>query len=187
MGSMANLARPRQTVEDYLALPDDVRGELIDGVVYLMTPAPNLEHQDIVVALTRWLRAHADDTSVGRVFVAPTDVHLASGDIVQPDLLLLLEPHFDATKQFQAYNTPPDLAVEVLSPTRPERDRIVKRHLYAQNGVTEYWIADPETRSVEVLRREEAVYTPAGWFRHEDLVVSPLLPGLRIPLTNVFR
>ena len=93
--------------------------------------------------------------------------------------------HWELT-QFEQ-GRPVSLDGEVLSPNRPERDRIVKKGLFAANGVGEYWIVDPASRSVEVFALEEAEYAPAGWFTDAQTVVSLTLPGLRIPLSDVFR
>lgn len=75
----------------------------------------------------------------------------------------------------------PDLVIEVVSPERVERDRIVKRRLYAENRVPEFWLVDPEERTVEVLRASEA-----GWYRVADAISSPTLPGLFLPVGEIF-
>ena len=81
----------------------------------------------------------------------------------------------------------PDLAVEVLSPSRSERDRIVKKQLFARCGVPEYWIVDPPARSVEVFVLEGDAYAPAGWFTGEATVASPSLPGSSLRSPNTLR
>ena len=81
----------------------------------------------------------------------------------------------------------PDLLIEVVSPTHPERDRIVKRDLYAENGVPEYWVVEPDMRAVQVFRLEGSAYRPAGWFTAESALVSPTFPDLRIPVAGLFR
>lgn len=177
-------SRPRKTVEDYLALPDDVLAELIDGELYV-TPAPNPSHQDVVTRLCVQLQPFVETRRLGRVLVAPVDVHLRSGDIVQPDLVFIRKERMDIIRS--ALRGAPDIAIEVLSPSRPERDRIVKKQLFAENGVGEYWIVDPQARSVEVFVLDGDAYAPAGWFTGTRTVVSPSLPGLRIPLNTVFR
>lgn len=67
------------------------------------------------------------------------------------------------------------------------RDRIVKRDLYARNGIPAYWIADPEERSIEILRLEGSSYRPEAFVTGEQALVTPALPGLCIPLASVFR
>ena len=80
----------------------------------------------------------------------------------------------------------PDLAVEIVSPDSKERDRIIKRERYAQGGVKEYWIVDDETKSVEVLQLRGGKYEPAGYFELADTIASPILPGLALPVREVF-
>jgi Uma2 family endonuclease len=185
MAGMAEvLSRPRKTVEDYLALPDDVLAELIDGELYV-TPAPTPNHQDVVGALHVHLRTHVEREELGRVYVAPVDVYLPTGDIVQPDLVFVRADRQHVIQD--AIRGVPDVAVEVISPSRPERDRIVKRALFARNGIQEFWLVDPAARSVEVFVLREGAYVGAGWFREKAVVVSPALPGLEIPLETVFR
>ncbi len=185
MAHMAEaLARPRKTVEDYMALPDDVRAELIDGEFYLM-PSPGIDHQDIALTIAGCLRAHALQHDLGRVFIAPLDVHLPSGDIVQPDVLFVSNAHADRLQHW--VRGQPDLAVEVVSPSRPAHDRIVKRQLYARNGVPEYWIVDPTEPGIEVLRLDGDAYAPAGWFTPGKTLVSKTLPDLRLAVDDVFR
>jgi Uma2 family endonuclease len=80
----------------------------------------------------------------------------------------------------------PDLIVEVLSPDGLERDRIVKRDLYAQNGVREYWIVDPEAKTVEVFTLRDSRYEPNGYFESNDILASPLLSGFQLAMPDLF-
>jgi len=185
MAGMAPVqSRPRKTVADYLALPDGVLAELIDGELYV-TPAPSPGHQDVVGSLYVHMRAFVESSKLGRVFLSPIDVYLPSGDIVQPDLIVIDAQRTGIIQD--AIRGVPDLAIEVLSPTRPERDRIVKKKLFAASGVGEYWIVDPASRAIEVFTLEGDEYVPAGWFTDASTVASPALPGLRVPLAEVFR
>lgn len=181
--------RPRKTLDDYLALPDDVRAELLDGELYV-TPAPGTPHQRMVGALFRRLADEVERLAAGEVFVAPCDVHLPTGDVVQPDVFVVLAGQADVVHEDGIHGTPA-LVIEVLSPVHPERDRIVKRWRYAAAGVAEYWIVDPALRSVEVFRLqgadEAAQLSPAGWFTGQAAVASGLLPELDLPLEAIFR
>ena len=184
MGTMSPaIERPRKTVEDYLALPDDVRAELIDGELFV-TPSPTPDHQRLVLRLARSLDGAVTERGGGELFIAPLDVHLPTGAVVQPDLLYVSEGRRHIVRDW--VRGVPDLVVEIVSPTGAERDRIVKRELYARNGVPEYWIVDPGERSVEVLRLAKGAYAPAGWFTGEAVLRSPTLPTLALPLEEVF-
>ena len=105
--------------------------------------------------------------------------------IVQPDVVFIRQERMHITQT--VIRGGPDLAIEVISPARPERDRFIKKRLYESNGVPEYWIADPSARSIEVFTLEGSAYEPAGWYTDDMTVTSPSLPGLEVPLLAVFR
>lgn len=182
-GMTALKNRPRKTVDDFLSLPEGTLAELIDGEI-LMTPAPRERHQSalgrLYVALANFLQRQP----LGRAYLAPFDVHLPSGDVVEPDLIFVTQANLGIIRDW--VRGVPDLLVEVVSPTHPERDRLVKRALYARNGVREYWIVDPEEKTIEVLSLGEARYAPAGFFRGPETLASPLLPGFSLPLEPLF-
>jgi Uma2 family endonuclease len=184
MGRMAPLTRrPPKTVEDYMALPDDVRAELIGGELYV-TPSPTPLHQDVIGRLYRILTDVVERQTLGRVFLAPLDVHLPSGDVVQPDLLFIAAGHETVIQDW--IRGVPDLVVEVVSPTHAERDRSVKRDLYARNGTPELWLVDPQERSVEIVRNEGGTWRPLAFLGPTDRLRSPSLPGLDAPVADVF-
>lgn len=176
-------ARPRKTKADYAALSDDVRAELIQGEIYV-SPAPQRPHQSVVRNLCTALVLHLRATGAGEVWPAPFDVHLPSGDVVQPDLVVVLEPNLHIVREW-VYGAP-DLVVEIVSPSHPMRDRIVKRALYVENGVREYWIVDPSERTVEVLALVDRHWQPAGYFVHDATLRSPLLAGFGLALGSLF-
>ena len=185
MSTMAQPAsRPRKTVEDYLALPDDVRAELIGGELYV-TPSPRSRHQDTCLQLCRLLAEHVESEDMGRVWIAPLDVHLPSGDIVQPDLLFVRTERMEIVPDW--VRGAPDLVVEVVSPGHPERDRWVKRQLYARNGVPHYWIVDPDERSIEALVLEGDTYRGEAYVTGDAVLRPKTFPGLEVPLGRVFR
>ena len=120
---------PRQgeyTLEDYLALPDDVRVELIDGVFYDMG-APTTVHQEVVgevfFLLKSFIRSHGGSC---RPFISPVDVQLDADDgtIVQPDVLLLCDP---SKRTYERIVGAPDLVMEVLSPSTRSKDILIKK------------------------------------------------------------
>jgi Uma2 family endonuclease len=166
--------KPRKTVEDYLKLPEGTRAELIEGEIF-MSPSPRTRHQRVVRNIFRLVDGFVRAGGLGEVFFAPFDVHLRSGDVLEPDVILVLEKNRPIIQDW--IRGTPDLLVEVLSPENPERDRVVKRDLYARAGVSEYWIVDPEGRSVEVLTLSGKRYEEHGYFEESDTLVSPLLPG----------
>jgi Uma2 family endonuclease len=179
-----SLSRPRKTVDDFMSLPEGTLAELIDGELLIMSPGPRELHQRVVGRLHLLLAPFAEARKLGRVYVAPMDVHLPSGDIVEPDLVYVSAARSDIIRDW--IRGAPDLLVEVLSPSGIDRDRLIKRRLYARNGVPEYWIVDPQEAGVERLELEGPDYRPGGYFRGGATLTSPLLPGLEIPLAPLF-
>ena len=80
----------------------------------------------------------------------------------------------------------PDLVVEIISPSNPERDVVRKRDIYARNGVGEYWIVDPEARSIRVMTLEGSTYSIIGEYGAGDKLTSPTLKGLGLEVEGVF-
>ena len=182
---MADLAqRPRHTVSDFMALPEGTRAELIRGELTIMSPAPKVPHQVAAQNLLSELRTWGRAGSRGRVLMAPMDVHLPSGDIVEPDVILVASGGAAELRDW-VYGVPA-LLVEVLSPSHPERDRRLKGEVYAENGVPEYWIVDPEAQTLEVLRLDGGSYATHARFAGEDVVTSPSLSGFALPLPEVW-
>jgi Uma2 family endonuclease len=180
---MGYTGRMAKTIEDFLSLPEGTLAELIDGEI-LMSPAPRESHQNAVGNLHAELRAFVHARKLGRVFLSPFDVHLPSGAVVEPDLVFVSTARSRIVQDW--VRGAPDLLVEVVSPDSARRDRVRKRALYAENGVSEYWIVDPAEESVEVLFLKAGAYESAGTFRADDAVASPLLAGLELPARRVF-
>ncbi len=183
MGAMAT-SRPLKTVDDFMALGDEVRAELIAGEIY-MSPSPTSEHQSIAGNLYVLLRRATQPADASLLYIAPLDVHLPSGDIVQPDLLFIREENRSIVQDW--IRGVPDLLVEIVSPGHAERDRIVKRDLYARNAVPEYWLVDGTTKTIERLLHDGTDYAPKGYYGIGDTLTTDLLPGLRLALADVFQ
>jgi len=185
MGSMADLqTRPRKTVEDFMKLPEGTLAELIDGEIF-MSAAPRVPHQGVILNLAMALTTFAHPKRLGRVVLSPMDVHLPSGDIVEPDLIFVRRENLAIIQDW--VRGVPDLLVEVLSPSHPERDLIVKRGLYARNGVGEYWIVDPADRSVQILKLSGNRYEPAGYRKGDQALATDLIPGLALIVDSLFE
>ncbi len=172
-----------KTVADYMSLADDVRVELFEGTFYV-TPSPDFRHQRICLALAARLDAHARACGAGDVVTAPFDVILSDEDVVQPDLVFVAASHAERIRD--RLHGPPDLAIEILSAAHAERDRIVKREIYRQHGVPEYWIVDGAARAVEVLVLEAGAWRLHGIFDAGDILTSVVLPDLRLDVAGVF-
>jgi Uma2 family endonuclease len=177
------------TYDDFVLFPDDgKRHELIDGEHYV-TASPNLKHQQILLNLTVLIANWLDRHPVGRMFFAPFDVVFSNFDVVEPDLLYLSDERMTQVATAQHIRGAPELVVEVASPSTRSRDETVKRHLYDRSGVSEYWIVDPDVDVVRIYRRGGAEFGSALELRREadDVLTTPLLPGLEMPLARIFR
>jgi Uma2 family endonuclease len=174
----------RFTYEDYLLLPEDRRYEILDGDLF-MTPAPTPYHQRVSLNLTFILLRHVREKSLGEVLEAPCDVVLSKTDILQPDILFVAADRLSIIGE-KYISGPPDLVVEVLSPATADRDTDLKTKIYARFGVKEMWIADPDAKTVAVLTNSGEGFRQEGLFRQGELLRSPLLPALTIPLDEIF-
>lgn len=150
------------TYADYLGWPEDVRYELIDGVAYLMAPAPGRIHQEVVGELHRQV-ANALVDQPCRAYVAPFDVRLPKGEeadervdtVVQPDVLVVCD--LDKLDE-RGLRGAPDWVIEVLSPSTASHDQIRKLAVYERVGVPEVWLVHPFDRLLSVYRLREGRY-----------------------------
>ena len=144
---------PRQgsyTLKDYLALPDDQRVELIDGVIYDMS-APSIPHQEIGGEVFARIRSFLiSKKSPCKVFMSPVDVQLDRDDrtVLEPDVMVVC----DRSKITRARIVgAPDFVAEVLSPGTRQKDAMIKTKKYRLAGVREYWMIDPDKKLVHKL------------------------------------
>lgn len=145
-----------------------------------MSPAPLFLQQTISALLTEFVMKAARQTG-GRVCAAPIDVILAEHTVVQPDLVYISKERREIVDG--RINGSPDLVIEILSASHARRDRVDKLNLYAEFGVAEYWIVDPQERQFDFLLRNDR-----GHFevqpQQDNHYQSPLLPELAIQLVG---
>ena len=177
------------TYDDFLLFPDDgQRHELIDGEHYV-TPSPNAKHQAIVMNISALIWTHLQQHPGGRVFTAPFDVVFSEFDVVEPDVLFISEARKNDVLTARHVRGAPDLVVEVGSPGTRKRDEMIKRRLYERYDVAEYWVVDPELDVIKVYRRSTAGYARVADLSCEngDVLSTPLIPGLEMPLSRIFK
>jgi Uma2 family endonuclease len=179
------IAAPPLTVEDYLATPEGKRYQLVEGDLYLMSPAPNLFHQDIVGRIYRLLSDHVEKHRLGRVFIAPADVYLSEHDVVQPDVLFIANARADIIADDGVHGGP-DLVVEVLSTKNAALEK-AKRRVYARHDVKEYWLVDPTLRQVHIYEFARNPTKAVRILDEEETFGSALLPELALVVADVFR
>jgi Uma2 family endonuclease len=180
----------RLTVEEFMDLPDtdDRRKmELDEGVLYIMTK-PRLVHQFFQLKLAGFVDQHLDqfEDPPADVF---TDVIIALSlerrILLAPDLTIVLRGSATIFRD-QMIEGAPDIVVEILSSDR-NRDLVRKRQLYAEAGVPEYWIFDPLNDIATLLELQNGEYVQRAALAAADTLTTPLLPGLAIPLADVFQ
>jgi Uma2 family endonuclease len=178
------------TYDDYktLAASTDDRHELIDGDLY-MVPAPTVAHQTVSKNIAFRLEQHLRATACGRMLCAPLDVVLGQGDersVVQPDILFVSSERDGIVMDDEIVGAP-DLVIEILSKSTAKRDTGVKKALYARSGVREYWLVDPEARSIERLSLGPGGYESATRYESGERLVSVGVPGLELAVDDAFE
>jgi Uma2 family endonuclease len=166
---------------DYLQLPDQPRCELLYGRLPV-TPAPTVRHQLVVTAVWQVLHELAQHRG-GCAVVSPVDVVLAEHSIVQPDVIYVSGERAGILRQ--RVEGAPDLVIEILSPATARRDLGEKLRLYAESGVVEYWIVDPDRETFEFLENTTdgfRVRLPEG-----AVYRSAAIPGLELDLEAFWR
>jgi len=171
--------------EEYLVLTDNSNRlvEFTDGFLEAL-PMPTDRHQTILeflfVAFYLFILPRG-----GKVHVGPLRLRIRPGKFREPDLLLLLSAT-DPRRQDRFW-LGTDLALEVVSKDKPERDLVDKRTDYAEAQVPEYWIVNPQTETITVLRLRDAAYEEIGTYRRGESASSALLPEFSIAVANVFN
>ena len=173
------------TYADYLKTSDELRYELLNGEL-VMAPAPLLYHQFILRKLLNAMSDHVDEQILGELFCSPADVVLSDTDVVQPDILYVSSQRSHILTP-ESVRGAPDLVVEILSPSTAELDRTTKLDLYAKHGVKEYWIVDPDSRTIMVMLRGENRFEVSGIYGDDQSLTSPTLDGFSIALEDIFE
>jgi Uma2 family endonuclease len=174
------------TYDHYAALPDDgKRYEIVNGVLY-MSPSPSWPHQEIIGRFFRYLSSYVESTGLGGVFMAPLDVELSPYNTFQPDVVVLFKKSRMKLQRRHIVG-PPELVVEIVSPGSQMHDRHRKIVAYARGGIPEYWIADPDARTVEVLVLEGGEYHSQGVYEGKAILPSVIVPGLTVHVEQFFE
>jgi Uma2 family endonuclease len=160
---------------DYWALPEGEPVELIRGNL-VMSPSPYYLHQVISLLLSEFV-LQAARKGGGKGCAAPMDVELADHSIPQPDLIYIAKERRNIVKRHVV--GPPDLVIEILSED-VRRDRVDKLNIYAEFGVAEYWIVDPEKRQFDFLINREGRFEVQP--QYDNRYQSPRLAELSIDL-----
>lgn len=171
------------TVEEYLLLGEsNTPCQLINGEL-IMSPAPNPLHQIVSRSLFRLLDKLIG--SNGELLYAPVDVFFDEKNVFQPDLLFLSKGRSKYLTE-KGIEGPPDLVVEIISPSNSYTDRYEKKDAYQKFGVTEYWIVDPGNKTLEVYATDSWI-KPQLYLAGDGTVKSSVLSSLSFDLSLLFN
>ncbi len=170
--------------QDYLHLPDNKRYEIIDGDLFIV-PSPNESHQRILANLFHALSHYLKQNKLGRVYFAPFDVLFSEEDIVQPDIIFVSHENKRIITKDNIKGAP-NMIIEVFSPATFKRDMGSKKKLYARHGVQEYWIVDPEHKTVDVFLLKGKEFDGKR-YHLKDTISSSVIHDLRIGAKEIFQ
>lgn len=167
--------------EQYLWLTDQTNRlvEFTDGYIEVL-PMPTDKHQSITLFFYELFRAFLRDRG-GKVLVAPLRLRIRDRKYREPDLLLVRDAN-DPRRQ-NRYWLGADLVLEVVSPDKTGRDLTTKRRDYAEAGIPEYWIVNPLTETITVLRLADGAYIEHGVFGRGARATSALLQGFAVEVS----
>jgi len=183
---------------DNLAYQEELRDEMLNGKVVLMSPRPTVNHNRVAFNIAR-IFANRLDGKPCEAFSDGTDVYLTEKDRVIPDVMIVCKK--DIIKRNGVHGVP-DLIVEVLSPGTEKRDRGYKKDLYEKSGVREYWLVDTESQTIEVYLLKDKKYVLDDVYRifpdyvelsadeqerYKSEVPVSLYDDFTIPLEDIFR
>lgn len=181
------------TYADYLTWEFNERIELIKGWIYKMSPAPRRLHQKVEGNLFLKIATNFEHEKC-EVYESPFDVRLLKNKgqsdkkittVVQPDICVICD--LDKLDDRGCVGAP-DLIVEVLSPSTMRKDYYDKFNLYLENGVREYWLANPEGKSLQIFYLENEEYIEFDTLEDKDEIISSkIFPELKFPMTSVFE
>jgi len=171
------------TEEDYFNLPDTNHYiELSEGRLIFLD-MQSTTHQRVVGKLYRLMADFVDNNALGEVGLAPLPVHLWKGKVREPDIVFMSDAHKDRIRE--KYWGVPDLVVEVLSKSNVNADRVEKFAEYVQAGISEYWIVDPEAKTIEVYTLKKSTYDLFGKWEIGEIAHSNLLSSFEAAVDTI--
>ena len=178
-------AQGHWTVKNYPTLPNDgQRYEIFNGVLYRI-PEPGFVYLETMRRLSSYVAGHVRTARLGHVYTAPMYLELAPNIVVQPDLFVMLHREQDTIPVTHVIGTP-DLVIEVASPGRTHHIWRNKYDVYAQAGVKEFWIVQPEAKAIDVLTLYNGSYHSPGFFAERTTLCSSILPWFSLKVERFF-
>jgi Uma2 family endonuclease len=180
---MANAAAKRATYQDVLDSPEHIVAEVIEGVLY-SSPRPSAPHAVAASALGGELFApfkRGRGGPGGWIILDEPELHLEA-DIVVPDLAGWRRTRMPAVERAAFFTLAPDWICEVLSPSTEKIDRALKLPIYARAGVDFAWLVNPDTRTLEVMRRQEQSWVVLAVHKDDDVVHAEPFEAIALEL-----
>lgn len=178
----------RMSLDEFLALGEtDGKWELDDGVLYIMASGTP-DHRFLELEFSRRILDHLDEFDLPPAHLYTEMTTILSRELQrapEPDIVIILNERRDVVGRARV-EAPPDIVVEIPSADR-NRDLIRKRQIYAEAGILEYWPIDPRNDTVTQLELHNGAYVERAVLTPGDILTTPMLPGLAIPLTEIFQ
>jgi Uma2 family endonuclease len=199
MSTAFELENRSYTYADYLEWDEDVRAEILNDVVYMMSP-PLTIHQRIAGRLYIKIASFLEGKTC-EAFIASFRVRLfpkedkSDDTVVEPDIVVVCDP---SKIDERGCNGPPDLVIEILSPSTRMREKLIKYNLYLKAKVKEYWVVTPEEKMVEVYLYDQGGRYSVLTFgvndantkeneRAPEIIPVSVLAGLEIDTKDIFQ
>ena len=173
------------TYEDYCRIPDDgKRYEVIRGVLHV-SPAPRTRHQLVVADLFGLLHQFVKTRRLGKVIPSPVDVLLPGlASPIQPDIVFVSRERLGIIQEKNIAGAP-DLVIEVLSPRNVQSDLGARLELFAEGGIDECWVVDPEAFRIDVHVRQGTVYVIDGSYVADASARSRAIPDFEVTVADI--
>ncbi|MDL1956170.1 MAG: Uma2 family endonuclease [Candidatus Desulfofervidus auxilii] len=176
--------KKKYTYEDYAKLPEGAPYQLINGEL-IITPAPTPYHQYISGNIYSILKEFVEKNNLGQVYYSPIDVYFEETETYQPDIIFISKERLNIIKETKIEGAP-NLIIEILSPATAYYDLRKKFKVYEKHGVKEYWIVDPEEKSIEIYINEKQKFILVETKNKTGTIKSQLLKNFEIELEKIF-
>lgn len=185
---MSTLIEPLLTIGDLDAMPDDGnRYEIIEGELFV-SRSPFLTHQRVSGNLFVRISNYLEQNPVGEVLATPGVIFSEFSGVI-PDIVFISNERREQIASAERIMGAPDLIIEIVSPgsENERRDRVAKRQLYGKYGVKEYWVVDPQQRTIEAYARVGRNLKLQTVLQEQDELTTSLLPGFSCKVADIFR
>jgi Uma2 family endonuclease len=185
---MSTQIEPLLTLSDLEAMPeDDNRYELIEGELFV-SRAPSLIHQIIIKNLIALIQKFLDQNPLGIIVPGPGVIFSDSSGVI-PDIVFIRTERRNEIASGERIIGAPDLVIEIVSPgpENEKRDRVAKRQLYGKYGVKEYWVVDPEDKSIEIYLLDGKSLKLHAVLKENEEITSSVLPGFSCKVEDLFK